>query len=210
MNNYTLNVSNVSFEKENGDVSLSITLSGSFPQPANTAGNLESDIVQFDLSSESGATVDEAVFAFEIGEEYPGDFEFINYPQGYGDAPINGDVNADNNEECDFELGDCIWGVNPTCGLGAGEGRQLAVKLKKKPGVTTYAISSFVLTEVEISGAMQLSAVMTLHENAEDQLEATCEELVNFTEIGHALPIVTINESGESTPRKIGVIYVNG
>ncbi|WP_417609317.1 hypothetical protein [Owenweeksia hongkongensis] len=209
MNNYTLNVSKVSFEKANGEVNLSITLTGNFLEPASTTGTLENETVQFDLTSESGTVVDQAVFTFQIGEEYSGDFEFINYPQDYGDAPINGDVNADNNEECDFELVDCVWGVNPTCGLGAGEGRQLAVKLKKKPGVTTYAISSFELTDVEVSGEMQLSGVMTLHENAEDQLEATCEELVNFTEIGHALPIVTVNESGDSTPRSIGVIYVN-
>ncbi|WP_417602762.1 hypothetical protein [Owenweeksia hongkongensis] len=210
MNNYTLSVNKVSFEKDNGDVSLVITLKGSFPQPVNTIGNLVNDTIQFDLTSESGATVDEAVFTFQMGEGYPGDFEFINYPQGYGDAPINGDVNADNNEECDFELVDCVWGVNPTGGLGSGEGKSLQVSVKKKPGVTSYEISSFLLTEVEISGAMQLSAVMTLHEAAEDQLEATCEELVNFNEIGQALPIVTVNESGDSTPRSIGVIYVNG
>lgn len=209
MNNYTLNIGNVSFEKQNGDVTLSITLTGNFPEPANTSGTLENGTVQFDLTSETGASVGEAVFTFQVGDEYPGNFEFINYPQGYSGNPITGEVNAVNNEECEFELEGSIWGVIPTEGLGAGEGKEFKGKLVKKPGVASYAISSFDLTDVEVNGEMRLSAVMTLHEEAEDQLEATCDQLVNFAEIGQALPIVTINESGDPTPRSIGVIYVN-
>lgn len=208
MNNYTLSISNVSFEKQNGDVNLSITLTGNFPEPANTSGTLENGTVQFDLTSETGASAGEAVFTFQVGDEYPGNFEFINYPQGYSGNPITGEINSDNNEECEFELADCIWGISED-GLGAGEGKKLSSGVVKKPGVTTYAISSFGLTDVEVNGEMRLSAVMTLHEEAEDQLEATCEQLVNFAEIGQALPIVTINESGDPTPRSIGVIYVN-
>src|SRR5690606_244372 len=105
-----------------------------------------------------------------------------------------------NNEECEFELADCIWG-NSEEGLGAGEGKKLRSGVLKRPGVTTYAISSFGLTDVEVNGEMRLSAVMTLRENDEDQLEATCEQLVDFAEIGQTLPIVTINESGDNTPR---------
>lgn len=209
MNNYTLNIGNVSFEKQNGDVTLSITLTGNFPEPANTSGSLVNQTVKFDLSSGSGAIVQSAVFTFQIGTGYPGNFEFINYPQGYSGNPISGEIHADNNEECEFELEESAWGDSITEGLGAEEGKDLKGKLRKKPGIASYAISSFGLTDVEVNGELRLSAVMTLREEAEDQLEATCDQLVNFAEIGQALPIVTINESGDNTPRSIGVIYVN-
>ncbi|HBF21070.1 MAG TPA: hypothetical protein DDW81_13300 [Cryomorphaceae bacterium] len=191
MTNYNFNIKNLSFTVSQGNKSLNITVSGSgFPEPDDTSGSIDNGDVVFDLSG-SGESVNKAAFSYSGNGYTSGNFRFINVPDS---TTLSGETkNYDLGGL--FELDDCSL----TAESNNENKKSLGVKNRKKPGVSqNYSITSFKLDQVTLDGVLQLVALIKVEESVNNDLKATCEDLIDFNDFSGPLPIVIQNEDADT------------
>ena len=94
-----------------------------------------------------------------------------------------------------FELDDCSL----TAESNNENKKSLGVKNRKKPGVSqNYSITSFKLDQVTLDGVLQLVALIKVEESVNNDLKATCEDLIDFNDFSGPLPIVIQNEDADT------------
>ncbi|MEQ9262770.1 MAG: hypothetical protein RLP14_06385 [Owenweeksia sp.] len=206
MTNYNFKIKNLSFSISGSDKTLKVDLTGnSFPEPSDTDGSIQNGDVVFDLSPGNGGSVSETEFSYSGNGFTSGIFRFDNIPVGSSTGSLNGETrNYDTGGL--FELEECNLTADDTDTNKKG----LGTKIRRKPNVSqNYEVNSFTLATVDIDGMMQLAAVMSVSQSSTNDLQATCDKLIDFSELNDPLPIVVKNESDSDSLELVGRIYIH-
>ncbi|MGB0177913.1 MAG: hypothetical protein ACPF9D_12160, partial [Owenweeksia sp.] len=195
-----------SFSVSGSTKNLEVKLSGNnFPEPDNTDGSIQNGDVEFDLTPGDGGTTDLATFKYSGTGYTSGNFRFENIPQGSYSGSLSGETK---NYDVGGDFG--LTGLTLTADSAGGNKKSLGLKAHKKPSVSqNYEVNSFALNQVTIDGILQIAAVMEVSQSTTTDLEATCEDLIDFSEMNNPLPLVIKNKSDNDELDLIGRVYIS-